>query len=130
MKWVDTWPPPKLKKMQNDSTTGLARLTGYVHSLLIVSSSKTINRSLNTGMKYHWTNGKTRPFRSVQFSLITRDPFTHPPSNRTLHCLWVIDALSCFLMVYLVTSTGTQATISVFEKWIHSFGIPQSIVHD
>ena len=33
-------------------------------------------------------------------------------------------------MVYAVTNTGAQATISAVEKWIHSFGIPQSIVHD
>ena len=33
-------------------------------------------------------------------------------------------------MVYPVTNTGAQATISAVEKWIHSFGIPQSIVHD
>ena len=31
-------------------------------------------------------------------------------------------------MVYPVTNTG--ATISAVEKWIHSFGIPQSIGHD
>ena len=42
----------------------------------------------------------------------------------------VIDAFSRFLMVYPVTNTGAQATISAVEKWIHSFGIPQSIVHD
>ena len=33
-------------------------------------------------------------------------------------------------MVYPVTNTGAQATISAVEKWIHSFGIPQSMVHD
>ena len=33
-------------------------------------------------------------------------------------------------MVYPVTNIGAQATISAAEKWIHSFGIPQSIVHD
>ena len=33
-------------------------------------------------------------------------------------------------MVYPVTNTGAQATISAVEKWIHSFGIPQPIVHD
>ena len=33
-------------------------------------------------------------------------------------------------MVYPVTNTGAQATIQAVEKWIHSFGIPQSIVHD
>ena len=33
-------------------------------------------------------------------------------------------------MVYPVTNTGAQATISAIEKWIHSFGIPQPIVND
>ena len=33
-------------------------------------------------------------------------------------------------MVYPVTNTGAQATFSAVEKWIHSFGIPESIVHD
>ena len=33
-------------------------------------------------------------------------------------------------MVYPVTNTGAQATISAVEKWSDSFGIPQTIVHD
>ena len=33
-------------------------------------------------------------------------------------------------MVYRVTNTSAQATIVAVEKWIHSFGIPQSIIHD
>ena len=33
-------------------------------------------------------------------------------------------------MVYPVTNTGTQATISAVGKWINSIGIPQSFVHD
>ena len=33
-------------------------------------------------------------------------------------------------MVYPVTNTGAQSTISADAKWIHSLGIPQSIVHD
>ena len=33
-------------------------------------------------------------------------------------------------MVYPVTNTGAQATISAVEKWIYSFRIPQSNVHD
>ena len=33
-------------------------------------------------------------------------------------------------MVYPVTNTGAQGTISAVEKGIHSFGFPQSIVHD
>ena len=33
-------------------------------------------------------------------------------------------------MVNRVTNTSAQATIAAGEKWIHSFGIPQSIIHD
>ena len=73
-----------------------------------------------------WQN-ETVPFRTIHID--HKGPL-HPPSNRNLHCLLVIDAFSRFLMVYPVTNTGAQATISAVEKWIHSFGIPQSIVHD
>ena len=73
-----------------------------------------------------WQN-ETVPFRTIHID--HKGPL-HPPSNRNLHCVLVIDALSRFLMVYPVTSTGAEATISAVEKWIHSFGIPQSIVHN
>ena len=33
-------------------------------------------------------------------------------------------------MVYPVTNTGAQTTISAVKKRIHSLGIPQSIEHD
>ena len=71
-----------------------------------------------------WQN-ETVPFRTIHH----KGPL-HPPSNRNLHCLLVIDAFLRFLMVFPVTNTGAQATISAFEKWILSFRIPQSIVHD
>ena len=73
-----------------------------------------------------WQN-ETVPFRTVHVD--HKGPI-HPPSNRNLHCLLVIDAFSCLLMVYPVTNTGAQATISAVEKWIHPFGVHQSIVHD
>ena len=73
-----------------------------------------------------WQN-ETIPFRI--FHIDHKEPL-HPPNNRNLHCLLVIDAFSRFLMVYPATNTGAQVTISAVEKWIHSFGIPQSIVHD
>ena len=73
-----------------------------------------------------WQN-ETVPFRTNHIG--HKGPL-HPPSNRNLHCLLVIDAFSWFLMVYPVTNTGAQANIPAVEKWIHSFGIPQSIVHD
>ena len=73
-----------------------------------------------------WQN-HTIPFRTVHID--HKGPL-HPPSNRNLHCLLVIDAFSRFSMVYPVTNTSAQATIVAVEKWIHSFGIPQSIIHD
>ena len=73
-----------------------------------------------------WQN-ETTSFRT--FHIDHKGPL-HPPSNRNLHCLLVIDAFFCFMIVYLVTDTGAQATISAVGKWIHSSGIPQSIVHD
>ena len=73
-----------------------------------------------------WQN-KTVPFRTLHID--HKGPL-NPPSNRNLHCLLVIDALFRFLMVYAVTNTGAQATICAVEKWIHSFGILQSIRHD
>ena len=33
-------------------------------------------------------------------------------------------------MVYPVTDASARATIAAVEKWIHSFGVPQSIIHD
>ena len=73
-----------------------------------------------------WQN-ETVPFRK---SHIDHKGPLHPPSNRNLHCLLDINEFSRFLMVYPVTNTGVQATISAVEKWIRSFGIRQSIVHD
>ena len=73
-----------------------------------------------------WQN-ETVLFRTIH---IDRKGPLHIPNNRNLHCLLVIDAFFCFLMVYPVTNTGAQATISAVEKWIHSVGILQSIVHD
>ena len=71
---------------------------------------------------------ETTPFRTTN---IDHKGLLHSPSNRNLHCLLVIDAsFSRFLMVYPVTNSGAQATISAVDKWIHSFDIPQSIVHD
>ena len=73
-----------------------------------------------------WQND-TIPFRTVH---IDHKGQIHPPSKRNFHCLLVIDAFSQFLMVYPVIITSAQATIAAFEKWMHSFGIPQSIIHD
>ena len=72
-----------------------------------------------------WHN-ETVPFRTIHID--HKGPL-HPTINRKLHFLLVIDAFSRFLMVYPVTNTCAQATISAVEKWIHSFRSPQSIVH-
>ena len=50
----------------------------------------------------------------------------HPTSAGNVRCFLIIDAFSQFLMVYPVRNT----TITAVEKWILSFGIPQSIIHD
>ena len=72
-----------------------------------------------------WQN-ETTPFRTIHID--HKGPLC-PPSNRNLPCLLVIVAFSRFLMVYPGTNTGAQATLSAIDKWIQSFGIPQSIVH-
>ena len=71
--------------------------------------------------------GDTAPFCAIHID--HKGPL-HPPSNRNTHCLLIIDSLSRFLMVYPVTNTGAQATISAVEKWILHFGNLQSIIHD
>ena len=73
-----------------------------------------------------WQND-TIPFRTVHFD--HKGPL-HPPSNCNLHCLLVINAFSRFLMVYPGINTSAQATTAAVEKWIHSFRIPKSIIHD
>ena len=73
-----------------------------------------------------WQN-ETAPFRTIHID--HKGPL-HPPSNRNLHCLLVIDAFFRFLLVYPVTNTGAQATVFAVENWIYSFGILQSFVHD
>ena len=73
-----------------------------------------------------WQNA-TVPFRTVHID--HKGPI-HPTSASSVHCLLIIDAFSRFLMVYPVRDTTTLATISGVEKWILSFGIRQSIIHD
>ena len=73
-----------------------------------------------------WQN-ETIPFCFIH---IDHNGHLHTPSNRNLHWLVVVDTFSRFLLLYPVTNTGAQATICAVEKWLHSFGMPQSIVHD
>ena len=93
---------------------------------LTCQNNKPKPKNRNEDPLEEWQN-ETVPFRTVHFD--HKVPL-HPPSNRNLHCLLVTDPFSRFLIVYQVPNTGAQATISAVEKWIHSFGIPQSIVHD
>ena len=73
-----------------------------------------------------WQNETVR-FRTIQID--HKGPF-HPTSASNVHCLLVIDAFSRFLMVYPIRNTTAVATITAVEKWILSFGIPQSIILD
>ena len=73
-----------------------------------------------------WQN-ETVPFRTIHID--HKGPI-HPTSASKVHCLLVVDGFSRFLMVYPVGKTTALATITAVEKWILSFGIPQSIIHD
>ena len=73
-----------------------------------------------------WQN-ETVPFRFIHIN--HKGPI-HPTSASNVHCLLVVDAFSRFLMVYPVCNTTALAKISSVEKWIFSFGIPQSLIHD
>ena len=54
----------------------------------------------------------------------------HPTSASNVHCLLFVDVFSRFLMVYPVRNTTALVTVTAVAKWILSFGIPQSIIHD
>ena len=73
-----------------------------------------------------WQN-ETVSFRTVHID--HKGPL-HPTSANNVQCLWNIDAFCWFLMVYPVRETTAPATNTAVEKWILSFGIPQSIIHD
>ena len=73
-----------------------------------------------------WQN-ETVPFRTIH---IDHKGPNHPTSAGNVHCLLIADAFSRFLMVYPVRNTTALATITAVERWILSFGIPQSIIHD
>ena len=73
-----------------------------------------------------WQN-ETVPFRTVH---IEHKGLLHPICASSANCFLDIDAFYRFLMVYPVRKTTSLATISAVEKWIFSFGIPQSINHD
>ena len=93
---------------------------------LICQNNKPQPKQKNEVPLEEWQND-TIPFGTVHVD--HKGPL-HPPSNRNYHCLLVIDAFSRFLMVHPVANTSAQITIAAVEKWILSFGIPQSIIHD
>ena len=115
--------------MLNDSIIGLECLIGSALLQLLVSPAKKNKpkpKHRNEVPLEEWQND-TIPFRAVHFD--HKGPL-HPPGNRNLHCLIVFDVFSRFLMVYPVINTSDQATIAAVKKLIHSFGIPQSFMHD
>ena len=73
-----------------------------------------------------WQN-ETVPFRTIH---IDHQGPIHPTSASNVHCLLIVDAFSRFPMVYPVRNRTALATVAAVEKWILSFGIPQSIIHD
>ena len=73
-----------------------------------------------------WQN-ETVPFRTIHID--HKGPI-HPTSPNNDQYLLIVDAFSRFLMVYPVRNITALATITAVEKWILSFGIPQSIIHD
>ena len=101
-------------------------ICGLTADCIICQNNKPKPTHRNEVPLEEWQNDKI-PFRTVH---IDHKGTLHPPSNRNFHCLLVIGAFSRFLLVYSVINTSAQATIAAFEKWIHSFGIPQSIIHD
>ena len=73
-----------------------------------------------------WQN-ETVPFRTIHID--HKGPI-HPISASNVHCFLFTDTFSRFSMIYPVHDTAALATITAVEKWIISFGIPQSIIHD
>ena len=57
---------PKPITMQNDSTTGLVCLIGFVHLLLTASDARITNRNTNTEMKLPWKNIRMKLPRFAQ----------------------------------------------------------------
>ena len=127
-KWADIWEQQKSMPMQRDSTIGPEYLIGYVPLRPIALLARIINQEQSIGMKFQKRNGKTKQYHFALCTLITRDLFTQLLLKK-VHCLLIIDAFSRFLMVYPVRNT-TALGITAVEKWILSFGISHSIIHD
>ena len=93
---------------------------------LICQNNKPKPKHRNEVPLEEWQN-ETVPFRTIHID--HKGPI-HPTSASNVHCLLNVDAFSLFLMVYPVRNTTALATIAAVEKWILSFLIPQSIIHD
>ena len=123
-KGVDIWPPQTPTIMTNGSIVGLVCLIEFAHWLPINNKTKLKHRN---EVPLEELQDETVPFRAIHID--HKGPL-HPRSNRNLPCVLVIDAISHILMIYRVVNTAAQAALSAVEKWIRSFGISQSIVHD
>ena len=93
---------------------------------LTCQNNKTKPKHRNEVPLEEWQN-ETVPFRTIHID--HKGPI-HPTSASNIHCLLIVDAFSRFLMVYPVRNTTALATIAAVKKWILSFEIPQSIIHD
>ena len=94
--------------------------------LLTCQNNKPKPKHRNEVPLEEWQN-ETVPFRTIH---IDHKRLIHPNSASNVHSLLIVDAFSQFLMIYPVRNTRALATITAVEKWILSFGIPQSIIHD
>ena len=93
---------------------------------LTCQNNKPKPKHRNEVLLEEWQN-QTVPFRTIH---IDHEGPIHPTSIGNAHFLLIVDAFSRFLMVYPVRNTTALATTTAVEKWILSFGNPQSIIHD
>ena len=93
---------------------------------LTCQNNKPKPKHRNEVLLEEWQN-ETVPFRTIHID--HKGPI-HSTSASNFHCLLIVAAFSRFLMVYPVRNTTALTTIIAVEKWILSFGIPQSIIHD
>ena len=88
---------------------------------LTFQNNKPKPKHLNKVPLEKW-QGDTSPFCAIHID--HKGPL-HPPSNRSTHCLLIVDSFLQFLMVYPVSNTGAQATVAAVDKLILHFGTPQ-----
>ena len=93
---------------------------------LICQNTKPKPKQRNEVPLEEWQN-ETVAFRTIHID--HKGPI-HPTSASNVHCFLLVDAFCQFLMVFPVRNTTALATITAVEKWILSYRIPQSIIHD